>query len=152
MWSLRGKSWRGIGAMQSVLGQQEASRARGTINPHFKMLRHPASGACSARARPPCVVPQPPQGASPQELRQKVNSAATAGAVLDDPDGFGSWDLGAHPAAVDLSTTPNRLLYSLLPSQATLTPGVLEVAEAAAAPLTVALALSAAPTADVTVT
>jgi hypothetical protein len=53
---------------------------------------------------------------------------------------------------VDLSTTPNRLLYSLLPSQASLSPSVLVVSEPAAAPLTVTLALSAAPTADVTVT
>lgn len=91
------------------------------------------------------------QGASPQELRQKVNGAATPNAVHDDPDGYGSWSPATRPNAVDLSTTPNRLLYSFLPAQAILTPSVLTVDSSTAGPMAVSVVLTAAPSADVVI-
>ncbi|KAI3425087.1 hypothetical protein D9Q98_008465 [Chlorella vulgaris] len=90
-------------------------------------------------------------GASPQELRQKVNGAATPNAVHDDPDGYGSWSPATRPNAVDLSTTPNRLLYSFLPAQAILTPSVLTVDSSTAGPMAVSVVLTAAPSADVVI-
>ena len=96
------------------------------------------------------AVPAAPQGASPQEVRQKVNAAASADGVHDDPEGWGTWDPASRPTAVDISITPNRLLYSKLAAQAVLTPGILAV-DAAAAPVPVTLVLSAAPTADVAI-
>ena len=88
-----------------------------------------------------------PQGASPQEVRQKVN------VVQDDPEGWGTWNPASRPTAVDISITPNRLLYSKLAAQAVLTPGILTVdaGVAAAGPIPVTLVLSAAPTADVAI-
>jgi hypothetical protein len=41
-----------------------------------------------------------PQGASPQEVRQKVN------VVQDDPEGWGTWNPASRPTAVDISITP----------------------------------------------
>ena len=92
-----------------------------------------------------------PQGASPQELRQKVNSAADPGAVRDDPEGYGSWQLPGRPDTVDISTTPNRLLYAMLTSQALLTPSVVTVDGASSDPIPISLVLSTAPSADVAV-
>jgi len=94
-----------------------------------------------------------PQGASPQEVRQKVNAAASADVVQDDPEGWGTWNPVSRPTAVDISITPNRLLYSKLAAQAVLTPGILTVdaGVAAAGPIPVTLVLSAAPTADVAI-
>lgn len=79
------------------------------------------SGAAARAAQTgltPPPAPPPPQGASPQELRQKVNAAAVPDAVSDDPEGYGTWDPAARPSSVDISITPNRLLYSKLASQA----------------------------------
>ncbi|PSC69339.1 peptidase S8 [Micractinium conductrix] len=90
-------------------------------------------------------------GASPTEVRQKVNAAATPGVITDDPEGWGTWDPYGRPGQVDISLTPNRLLRTTLLSQASLQPGVLTVDPAAPGPMPVSLALNAAPTADVTI-
>ncbi len=93
----------------------------------------------------------PFQGASPAEVRQKVNVAATPDTVTDDPEGWGTWHPASSPGAVDISTTPNRLLTTALASQAVLAPGVLSVDPATAGPLALTVALVAAPTADVAI-
>lgn len=102
---------------------------------------------------PPVVTCQrqaaPLQGASPAEVRQKVNVAATPDAVADDPEGWGTWDPASRPGAVDISTTPNRLLTTALASQALLAPGVLAVDPATAGLLSLSLTLAAQPAADV---
>ena len=68
---------------------------------------------------PPGALPLPShQGASPAEVRQKVNAAAIADAVSDDPEGYGTWNPDGRPTAVDISATPNRLLQSRLAAQA----------------------------------
>lgn len=90
-------------------------------------------------------------GASPAEVRQKVNVAATPDAVADDPEGWGTWDPASAPGAVDISTTPNRLLTTALASQAVLAPGVLSVDASTASPLALTVTLAAAPTADVAI-
>ena len=91
------------------------------------------------------------QGASPEEVRQKINVASTLNALQDDIEGFGTWYPSSHPTEVDVSTTPNRLLSTQLASQATLSPGILSVAASSLGPFSVSIVLSSAPVADVTV-
>lgn len=38
----------------------------------------------------PALLPPSDQGASPAEVRQKLNSAAIPDAISDDPDGWGT--------------------------------------------------------------
>ncbi|KAI7837690.1 hypothetical protein COHA_008483 [Chlorella ohadii] len=88
-------------------------------------------------------------GASPAEVRQKLNSAAIPDAISDDPDGWGTWNPTARPQSVDISITPNRLLHSTLAAQALLSPGMLTVNNTDAA--SVSLTLTSQPSADVTI-
>ena len=91
-----------------------------------------------------------PQGASPTELRQQLNAAAEVGVLQDDPEGWATWRPWADPQALDITTTPNRLLYSLLRGQATLVPPILWVGDDGA-PLALAVALATQPRAPVAV-
>ncbi|PRW45343.1 serine protease [Chlorella sorokiniana] len=88
-------------------------------------------------------------GASPVEVRQKLNSAAIPDAISDDPDGWGTWNPSSHPQSVDISITPNRLLHSTLTAQALLSPSVVTVGNANAT--SVSLTLTSQPTADVSI-
>ncbi len=69
----------------------------------------------------------------------------------DDPDGYGTWSPGSQPNRVDISTTPNRLLYSMLASQAVVTPSIVTVDASSPGPFSLTFVLSSEPTADVTV-
>lgn len=57
------------------------------------------------------------QGASPAEIQQKMNAAATPNLVTDDQYGFGTFTPAANPTATDESSTPNRVLYAFLFAQ-----------------------------------
>lgn len=56
------------------------------------VLGEPCRRACLPSPNHPLLPPQPTgtQGASPAELRQKLNSAAIPDAISDDPDGWGT--------------------------------------------------------------
>eukprot|EP00887_Chlorella_sp_A99_P000007 scaffold16.g7.t1 len=89
-------------------------------------------------------------GASPAEVREKLNSAALLGAVHDDSDGYGTWNPEAQPSALDISDTPNRLLQSELPSQAAFRPGIVSL-DPRGGSTTLTFSLQRRPTSAVTV-
>ena len=60
----------------------------------------------------------PPQGASPADVKAQLAAAATVGAVKDDPAKASSFN-GTGTVTVNISSTPNRLLYSMLRDQVT---------------------------------
>ena len=69
---------------------------------------------------PSCL---PVQGASPEEVAQKLYTSALNGAVKDDKLGYASLQPAlAAPGVPDISSTPNRLLHNVLVGQVS-TPG-----------------------------
>lgn len=114
---------------------------------------------------PPCFIANPiltfplptscslllHQGASPQEVAQRLYASALSGAIRDDPLGYGTLFPGRSPDLPDLSATPNRLLQSHLAERARLEPGALRVAPGDAGARRVALRLAGAPRAAVSV-
>lgn len=57
------------------------------------------------------------QGASPEEVQQKLYQRAMRGVVADDPQGFATMYPSQFPDLNDISSTPNRLLRSNLTDQ-----------------------------------
>lgn len=57
------------------------------------------------------------QGASPEEVQQKLYQRAMRGVVTDDPQGFATMYPSQFPDLNDISSTPNRLLRSNLTDQ-----------------------------------
>lgn len=60
----------------------------------------------------PCV-----QGASADEVQQKLYQTALRGSVADDVQGFATMYPSDYPDLLDISSTPNRLLHANLTSQ-----------------------------------
>lgn len=56
------------------------------------------------------------QGASPADVKAQLMAAATQGAVQDDAAKADSLN-GSDPSRLDISSTPNLLLYSMLNDQ-----------------------------------
>ena len=56
------------------------------------------------------------QGASPGDVKEQLVASATEGVILDDPAGAASLN-GSVPKELDISSTPNLLLYSMLNNQ-----------------------------------
>ena len=56
------------------------------------------------------------QGASPGDVKAQLVASATEGVILDDPAGAASLK-GGIPKQLDISSTPNFLLYSMLNNQ-----------------------------------
>ena len=56
------------------------------------------------------------QGASPGDIKAQLVASATEGVILDDPAGAASLN-GSVPEELDISSTPNLLLYSMLNNQ-----------------------------------
>lgn len=57
------------------------------------------------------------QGASPDEVQQKLYQKAMRGSVGDDPQGFATMYPSQFPDLLDISSTPNRLLQANLTGQ-----------------------------------
>jgi hypothetical protein len=57
------------------------------------------------------------QGASPEEVQQKLYQKAVRGTVTDDPQGFATMYPSQYPDLLDISSTPNRLLQANLTGQ-----------------------------------
>jgi hypothetical protein len=55
-----------------------------------------------------------PQGASPQEVQQRLYASAVRGAIGDDVQGFATLFPAARRDLLDISSTPNRLVTSNL--------------------------------------
>lgn len=58
-----------------------------------------------------------PQGASPDEVQQKLYQKAMRGSVTDDAQGFATMFPSQFPDLLDISSTPNRLLQANLTDQ-----------------------------------
>ena len=56
------------------------------------------------------------QGASPGDVKAQLVASATEGVIMDDPAGAASLN-GSVPKELDISSTPNLLLYSMLNKQ-----------------------------------
>ena len=56
------------------------------------------------------------QGASPADVKAQLMASATKGAVQDDAAKADSLS-GTHPPMLNISSTPNLLLYSMLNDQ-----------------------------------
>lgn len=56
------------------------------------------------------------QGASPGDVKAQLVASATEGVILDDPAGAASLN-GSVPNRLDIKSTPNLLLYSMLNNQ-----------------------------------
>ena len=56
------------------------------------------------------------QGASPADVKAQLVASATHDVIQDDPAGASSLD-GSGSGMLDISSTPNRLLYSMLSKQ-----------------------------------
>jgi hypothetical protein len=57
------------------------------------------------------------QGASPEEVQQKLYQKSVRGTVTDDPQGFATMYPNQNPDLLDISSTPNRLLQANLTGQ-----------------------------------
>lgn len=56
------------------------------------------------------------QGASPADVKEQLVASASYGMIQDDSAGAASLD-GSGSGMLDISSTPNRLLYSMLNKQ-----------------------------------
>ena len=56
------------------------------------------------------------QGASPGDVKAQLVASATHDMIQDDPAGAASW-AGSVANMLDISSTPNLLLYSMLNNQ-----------------------------------
>lgn len=54
------------------------------------------------------------QGASPEEVQQKLYQRAMRGSVRDDAQGFATMYPSQFPDLTDISSTPNRLVRNNL--------------------------------------
>lgn len=59
----------------------------------------------------------PLQGASPEEVQQKLYQSVLRGSVVDDPQGFATLFPSSYPDLTDISSTPNRMLQANLTGQ-----------------------------------
>jgi hypothetical protein len=67
------------------------------------------------------------QGASSQEVLQKLYASAIRGAVQDDSNRVATFWPVANPGILDISATPNRMLQSYIFGQANITPSVIHM-------------------------